>query len=91
MGKKFSRTDKKIRKYDEEKAEIQKEAKSLEEQRDVAVKHSLAFGYAVILFQLAILLSSIAALMKKPRVWYLGLVLGVVGAFYFANGFWLFL
>jgi hypothetical protein len=45
----------------------------------------------VILFQLAILLSSIAALMKKPRVWYLGLVLGVVGAFYFANGFWLFL
>jgi hypothetical protein len=38
----------------------------------------MAFGYAVILFQLSILLSSIAALMKKPRVWYLGLVLGVV-------------
>jgi hypothetical protein len=45
----------------------------------------------VILFQLSILLSSIAALMKKPRVWYLGLVLGVAGAFYFANGVWLFL
>jgi hypothetical protein len=90
-GQKIQSYDKKIKKYDEEKAEIQKEAKGLEEQRDVAVKHSMAFGYAVILFQLAILLSSIAALMKKPRVWYLGLVLGVVGAFYFANGFWLFL
>jgi hypothetical protein len=82
---------KKIKKYDEEKGEIQKEAKGLEEQRDVAVKHSMAFGYAVILFQLSILLSSIAALMKKPRVWYLGLILGAVGAVYFANGFWLFL
>jgi len=90
-GQKIQSYDKKIKKYDEEKAEIQKEAKSLEEQRDVAVNHSLAFGYAVILFQLSILLSSIAALMKKPRVWYLGLVLGVAGAFYFANGFWLFL
>jgi len=83
--------DKKIKRYDEEKAEIQKEARGLEEQRDVAVKHSMAFGYAVILFQLSILLASIAALMKKPRVWYLGLALGVAGAFYFANGFWLFL
>jgi len=83
--------DKKIKRYDEEKAEIQKEARDLEVQRDVAVKHSLAFGYAVILFQLSILLASIAALMKKPRVWYLGLALGVAGGFYFANGFWLFL
>ncbi len=82
---------KKMKKYDEEKAEIQKEAKGLEGQRDVAVMHSMAFGYAVILFQLSILLSSIAALMKKPRVWYLGLILGAAGAVYFANGFWLFL
>lgn len=82
---------KKIKKYDEEKTEIQKEAKGLEEQRDLAVRHSMAYGYAVILFQLSILLSSIAALMKKPRVWYLALILGAAGAVYFANGFWLFL
>jgi hypothetical protein len=81
---------KKLKTYEQEKAEIQAEAKNLESQRDVAVLHSQAFGVAVILLQLAILLSSIAALMKKKMVWYLGVVLGAVGAVYFANGFWLF-
>jgi hypothetical protein len=81
---------KKLKTYEQERAEIQAEAKSLESQRDVAVLHSQAFGIAVILLQLAILLSSIAALMKKKAVWYLGLVLGGVGIIYFANGFWLF-
>ena len=52
--------------------------------------HSQAFGVAVILLQLAILLSSIAALMKKKMVWYLALIFGAVGAVYFANGFYLF-
>jgi len=81
---------KKLKTYEQEKAEIQAEAKNLESQRDVAVLHSQAFGVAVILLQLAILLSSIAALMKKKMIWYLGVVLGAVGAVYFANGFWLF-
>jgi len=81
---------KKLKTYEQERAEIQAEAKNLESQRDVAVLHSQAFGIAVVLLQLAILLSSIAALMKKKIVWYLGLVLGAVGAVYFANGFWLF-
>lgn len=80
----------KLKTYEQEKAEIQAEAKKLEKQRDEAVLHSQAFGIAVVLLQLAILLSSIAALMKKKLVWYLGLVLGAVGAAYFANGFWLF-
>ena len=64
---------------------------SLEAERDVATRHSKAFGLAVILLQLAILLSSIAALMKKKSVWALGLVLGALGAVAFANGYWLFL
>ncbi|MBI4964682.1 MAG: DUF4337 domain-containing protein [Desulfomonile tiedjei] len=89
--KKIQSYDKKLKTYEEEKAEIQREARSLEGQRDVAVLHSQAFGLAVILLQLSILLSSIAALMKKKPVWYLGLVLGAVGAVYFANGFWLFM
>jgi hypothetical protein len=44
----------------------------------------------VIFLQIAILLSSIAALMKKKPVWFLGLITGAFGLFYFANGFWLF-
>jgi len=81
----------KIAKYDAEKAEIQKDARNFEEIRDDAQMHSQTFGLAVIFLQIAILLSSIAALLKKKPVWYLGLALGVAGVVYFANGFLLFL
>ena len=82
---------KKIAKYEEEKAQIQKEAKKFEEFRNDAQKHTQAFGIAVIFLQIAILLSSIAALIKKKIVWVLGMAVGVVGIFYFVNGFLLFL
>jgi hypothetical protein len=35
-------------------------------------------------------LSSIAALLKKQQIWWLGLAVGVVGVVYLANGFFLF-
>jgi hypothetical protein len=80
-----------IKRYEVEKAEIMKEAKSLEQQRDEVALHGQSFGMAVILLQLAILLSSMATLMKKKALWMTGLVLGVVGVVYFANGVWLFM
>jgi len=40
--------------------------------------------------QIAILLSSIAALMKKKVLWMLGVGTGSIGVIYFANGFLLF-
>jgi len=82
---------KKIARYDEEKAAIQKEAKRYEQIRDDAQKHSQTFGIAVIFLQIAILLSSIAALIKKKPVWVLGMAVGGVGIVYFADGFLLFL
>jgi uncharacterized protein YlzI (FlbEa/FlbD family) len=88
---KISSYSKKIMTYEKERAEILTEAKNLETERDAALQHSQAFGMAVILLQLSILLSSIAALMKKKAVWAVGLVLGVLGSICFANGFWLFL
>jgi hypothetical protein len=81
----------KLKKYDEEKAIITKEAKKLESIRDEAQKHAQAFGLAVIFLQIAILLSSVAALLKKKHVWILGIVCGVVGMVYFADGFLLFI
>jgi divalent metal cation (Fe/Co/Zn/Cd) transporter len=59
--------------------------------RDDAQLHSKIFGMAVIFLQISILLSSIAALLKKKPIWYLGLVVGAVGLVYFANGFLLFM
>ena len=82
---------KSIKRYNEEKAQIEKDAKKFETIKEESVKHSQAFGEAVIFLQISILLSSIAALMKKKSVWYLGLVTGAVGVVYFVNGFWLFI
>jgi len=81
----------KIAKYDAEKTKIQQDAKKLEAVRDDAKLHGQAFGVAVIFLQIAILLSSIAALLKKKYVWVLGVVVGSYGILQFANGFFLFM
>jgi hypothetical protein len=81
----------KMKKYDDEKAEIKKTAEELEARRDDAQRHSGAFGFAAMFLQIAILLSSIAALMKQKYFWFLGLAGGCLGIVYFLNGFFLFL
>jgi ribosomal protein S4 len=78
---------KKVEKYEQEKIEIQEKAKELESVRDEAQKHSKAFGMAIIFLQIAILLSSISGLLKKKLVWYCGMATGVVGLFFFVDGF----
>ena len=88
---KIAQYEGKLADYDKEKKEIKAKAEELESIRDEAGKHSRAFGSAIIFLQIAILLSSIAALLKKPLVWAGGLVCGVVGVVYFVNGFLLFL
>ncbi|ACM19122.1 hypothetical protein Geob_0760 [Geotalea daltonii FRC-32] len=90
-GQKIETYTKKIAKYEEEKTAIQKDAKRFEKIRDDAQKHSQAFGLAVIFLQIAILLSSVAALMKKKYVWLIGSAVGVVGIAYFINGFFLYI
>ncbi|MEI6514379.1 MAG: DUF4337 domain-containing protein [bacterium] len=81
----------KIRDYKKERDEIQKEAKKLEVFRTDCGAHSAAFGFGVIFLQIAILLSSISALMKKKPLWIAGMAVGIVGIVHFVNGFFLFL
>lgn len=81
---------KRVAKYDKEKNEIFKDAKRLEGERDQAARYGQAFGFAVIFLQVAILLSSVAALMKKKALWLVGVVVGAVGLVCFVNGFLLF-
>ncbi len=88
---KIANYKKSVEKYEKEKAEIQKEARRLEGIRDECQVHSKAFGVAVIYLQIAILLSSIAGLLKKKQIWYLGVAAGLVGLVYFADGFLVFL
>ncbi len=82
---------KNIEKYEKQKSDIEKEARSWEEKRDDAQKHGQPFGLAVIFLQIAILLSSIAGLFKRKQIWFLALPVGVVGLVCFANGFLLFM
>jgi len=81
----------KTERYDKEKEEIKQKAEGLEKVRDEAAKHSGAFGLAAMFLQIAILLSSIAALMKKKPFWFIGLGAGCIGLLYFFNGFFLFM
>jgi len=81
----------KIKRYDEEKREIKVKAEELEAKRDLSQRHSGAFGMAAMFLQIAILLSSIAALMKQKYAWYVGMGAGCFGLLYFFNGFFLFM
>jgi hypothetical protein len=81
----------KIQRYEEEKADIRKKAEALETIRDESQKHSGAFGLAAMFLQIAILLSSIAALMKRKLFWFIGVAAGCFGLVYFFNGFFLFM
>jgi hypothetical protein len=80
-----------IDRYKGEKEEIKKKAETLEASRDDAQKHSGAFGMAAMFLQIAILLSSVAALMRKKYFWFLGMAGGCFGLIYFLNGFILFM
>ena len=81
----------KVKKYEEEKEVINKTATDFESLRDECKKHSDKFGIAVIFLQISILLSSIATLSKKKFVWICSLLLGIIGIFYFIDGFLLFI
>ena len=80
----------KIERYEKEKEDIKKKAEELEARRDEARQHAGVFGIAAMFLQIAILLSSIAALMKKKLFWFIGMTGGCIGLVYFFNGFFLF-
>lgn len=89
--KKITEYEVSVKRYEKEKTEIKKEAEHFELLRDEAQIHSQAFGMAVIFLQISILISSIAALIKKRYLWLIGIGVGAVGLVYFLNGFLLFL
>ena len=76
--------------FDAEKKAIEVKARALEEARDDAKNHGKPFGIAVIFLQVAILLNSIAGLLKVRKIWWLSLPVGLTGLAFFADGFFLF-
>lgn len=84
---KIAAYDGKIQKYDVQKKDIERDARAYEKDIAATQAHSQNFGMAVIFLQIAILLASISALMKRIGLWYGSLTVGSLGLVYFANGF----
>ncbi|MFB3926430.1 MAG: DUF4337 domain-containing protein [Syntrophales bacterium] len=82
--------DKTIKRYDKEKDEIKATAEALAKDKHLAQKRAGNFGYSLIFLQIGIMLSSIAALTKEKRLWYLGLVISAGWVFYFLDAIYLF-
>ena len=80
----------KIKQYDKEKEEIKAEGDALAKNRVTAQSQAGNFGYSLIFLQIAIMLSSVAALTKKKPLWHLGLVTVAGWVFFFLDAIWLF-
>ncbi len=78
-----------IARYDREKKQIKTEAETLILEQETLKRHNAAFGLAVMLLQIAIMMSAVGALIKRKMMWVAGLALSVVGLVYMANGFFL--
>ena len=82
--KKFGEEEKR---YNAEKKDIEKEAKTLEHQRDINRDKDPYFDYAEVLLQIAIVMSSVSILSRSRPTFYFSLVLAVGGALLAVNGF----
>ena len=80
---------KEISRYDAEKKEIKDVAAGHEKTLDVSSKYAGDFGRAVLYLQVAIILSAMAALLKKQPLWFVSFAPGVAGLIYFIYAFWL--
>ena len=89
ITKKIQYYTEQVARYDKEKNDIKKEAEDLSKDEDNFKRHGGNFGMAVMFLQIAIMLSSVAALMKRRRLWVGGMILGVLGLAYMLNGFYL--
>lgn len=77
--KAIDKADEEILRYKGEKAEIMKDALYLDAEAAYSLARGGNFGLAIMFLQIAIMLSAIAALMKKKSFWLLGLGAGMIG------------
>jgi len=75
------------KRYNAEKKDIEKAAKTLEHERDVNRAKDPYFDYAEVLLQIAIVMASISILSKSRPTFSFSLVLAVCGAVLAVNGF----
>ncbi len=74
-----------------EKKEIEKEAKTLEHERDVNRARDPYFDYGEVLLQIAIVMASVAIISGSRPVFYFAITSACLGALFSLNGFFLIL
>ena len=70
----------------EEKIEISKKAKELEEEGESHLRTHVVLAKSVTMFQVTIAIGAIAVLTKRRRFWLVSLVVGAVGIAFFIQG-----
>ncbi len=78
-------------KYEQKKNDLEEKAKALGKKKKIVGRQGFNYMIAVVFFQIAIMLSSVSALLHRKALWIVGLLFGAVAIFFFANGFFLFL
>jgi len=86
---KIKEYDEEIARYTRERREIKNDAEATVKEQEALKQHNSAFATAVMLLQIAIMMSAVAALIKKKTMWFLGVTLGLAGLIYMGNGFFL--
>ena len=74
-----------VDRYEKEQGEIKAEAQAKEKDRDHFLALNKGFANALTYLQIAILLTSLAGLMKQLVFWYAGIVIGAFGVFNFVT------
>lgn len=73
-------------KLNEEKADISKEAKELEEDGEKHLQTHVVLAKSVTFFQVTIAIGAIAVLTKRRAFWFVSLATGLVGVVFFLQG-----
>ncbi len=75
--------------YEGEKNQIKEEAENTAAENKRLAKKGTFFSAAVVFFQIAIMLSSVSALLKRKLMWFFGLVFGVLATVLLGYGLFL--
>ena len=88
MGKSVPpETEEKKKRYDEDKAEINKAAEEAHESSEAHMRQHIILSRSVTIFQIAIALSAIAILTRKRLMWYVSMALAAAGCYFLITGF----
>jgi hypothetical protein len=78
-----------VSRYSAEKNQIKKEAEDTAALNKAVAKKGNFFSGSVVFFQIAIMLSSVSALLKKKFMWLIGLIFGAIAIVLLGHGLFL--